>query len=105
VIEKLTFSFPSEVPVMHCAHVGVVASGDLEILLEPALQNFTVHVLTNVPGHKITWEALFFRFFELNPYAMSIEINDHGATPGIVRLRLEQALELSLRKEDNPLFP
>jgi malonate decarboxylase delta subunit len=36
------------------------------------------------------------RFFSRYQYAASIEINDFGATPGAVSLRLEQAVERSL---------
>ncbi len=95
MIEEFTFSHSATISVVRRAHVGVVASGDLEILLEPAQADASVLVRTNVGGHQATWRALFFRFFERWPYAVSIEINDHGATPGIVWLRLEQALELA----------
>jgi malonate decarboxylase delta subunit len=95
VIEEFTFSHPASISVVRRAHVGVVASGDLELLLEPAQGDASVRVRTNVGGHQTTWRALFFRFFERWPYAVSIEINDHGATPGIVWLRLEQALEVA----------
>jgi len=33
------------------------------------------------------------RFFERHPIAARIEIDDFGATPSVVALRLEQALE------------
>lgn len=83
---------------LHRAHVGVVASGDLELLLEPSSGSTQIHIRTTVGGHRRTWEEVMRRFFERNDYAACIEINDHGATPGLVWLRLEQALELA-RKE------
>jgi malonate decarboxylase delta subunit len=95
VIEKFTFSHSASLSVTYRAHVGVVASGDLEILLQPAETEAFVLVRTNVPGHRAIWNAVFSRFFERWPYAVSIEINDHGATPGVLWLRLEQALELA----------
>jgi len=76
--------------------VGVVASGDLEVLLEPLdgkLAEVTVH--TNVTGHRMTWEAVLQRFFARYAYALRLEIRDHGATPGMVWLRLVQAMELA----------
>jgi malonate decarboxylase delta subunit len=74
--------------------VGVVASGDLEVLLEPLegkLAEVAVH--TKVAGYRMTWEAVFERFFARYPYALRLEIRDYGATPGMVWLRLVQAME------------
>ena len=90
-------SFPAEERVLRRSHVGVVASGDLEILIEPAAEQATVYVLTNVAGHRRTWEAVLQRFFGQYPVAVRAEINDHGATPGTVWLRLEQAMEAAER--------
>lgn len=95
MIEEFAFSHPASISVNRRAHVGVVASGDLEMLLEPAQAHASVLIRTSVAGHETTWRALFSRFFDRWPYAVSIEINDHGATPGVVWLRLEQALELA----------
>ncbi|MBF3172415.1 malonate decarboxylase acyl carrier protein, partial [Pseudomonas aeruginosa] len=40
------------------------------------------------------WQQLFARVFAASTApAASIRIHDFGATPGVVRLRLEQALE------------
>jgi malonate decarboxylase delta subunit len=102
VIEEFTFSHLASIPVMRRAHVGVVASGDLEILLQPAQADASVLVRTCVPGHQAIWRAVFSRFFERWPYVVSIEINDHGATPGVVWLRLEQALELAHGGSERP---
>jgi malonate decarboxylase delta subunit len=102
VIEEFVFSHPASLAVARRAHVGVVASGDLEILLEPAEDKASILVRTSVPGHQETWRAVFSRFFDRWPYAVSIDINDHGATPGIVWLRLEQALELAHGRLDQP---
>jgi malonate decarboxylase delta subunit len=93
MLEQFAMTFPASAPVAHRSHVGVVASGDLEILLEPAGEQAMVYVLTKVAGHRKTWEAVLERFFTQNPAAVRVEINDHGATPGTVWLRLEQALE------------
>jgi malonate decarboxylase delta subunit len=93
MLEQFSAEFAAQQRVLRRSHVGVVASGDLEILLEPAAEAATVYVLTNVSGHRKTWEAVLGRFFAQHPVAVRAEINDHGATPGTVWLRLEQAVE------------
>jgi len=99
MLEQFSLELAAQQTVEHRSHVGVVASGDLEILLEPATNGATVYVLTNVAGHRKTWEALLQRFFAQHPVAARVEINDHGATPGTVWLRLEQALEAAGTRE------
>jgi len=48
-----------------------------------------------VDGFRETWKAVLDRFFSRYDGAVRIEINDAGATPGSVQLRLEQAVEVS----------
>lgn len=74
------------------AHVGVVGSGDLEVLMEPSNET-VVSVRTSVDGFQKIWRATLERFFARHPVAARVEINDFGATPGVVSLRLAQALE------------
>lgn len=95
-MQTLTFDRDATQPVSRRAHVGVVGSGDLEVLLEPS-PDAAAHVVvrTSVDGFDEVWEAALERFFARHDVAASIEINDFGATPGVVALRLEQALELS----------
>jgi len=100
--ETFTLKFSASATVVQRAHVGVVASGDMELLLETALNGAEVTVVTMVSGHRKTWEAVLERFFVRHPYAVTIEINDHGATPGLVWLRLEQAIELALKEPTCP---
>lgn len=96
-METLTFEFQAGTPLRASVRTGVVASGDLEILLSPAPSTLTrVTITTAVNGKKALWTAVLGRFFDTSPRpAAHIEINDNGATPGIVRLRLEQAFELA----------
>lgn len=94
-MENLDFEFRAERPVAQRAHVGVVGSGDLEILIEPASDGARVRVCTSVDGYGEIWRRVLQRFFERHPVAASLRINDFGATPGVVALRLEQALEAS----------
>src|ERR1700732_1375832 len=76
------------------AHVGVVASGNLEVLLEPAADlRSRVIVRTSADGFGDRWQAVIDRFFARHDVAVRIAINDFGATPPTVLLRLEQAIE------------
>jgi malonate decarboxylase delta subunit len=95
-MEKLTFEYPVSQPVNQRAHVGVVGSGDLEVLLEPSPdQKAHVTVSTSVDGFGDVWKRVLDRFFTRYRGAAAIEIHDFGATPGMVTLRLEQAAERS----------
>jgi malonate decarboxylase delta subunit len=94
-MEQLTFIYPASDPIASRAHVGVVASGDLEVLLEPSADAHSrVTVSTSVDGFGTVWKHVLDRFFSRFRGAALIEINDFGATPGLVMLRLEQAAEV-----------
>jgi malonate decarboxylase delta subunit len=95
-MERIELDYPARRPVSRRAHVGVVGSGDLEVLLEPAQgDRAQVLIRTSVDGFRDTWKAVLDRFFARYDGAVRIEINDAGATPGSVLLRLEQAVEAS----------
>jgi malonate decarboxylase delta subunit len=95
-METLNFDYPATRPVPRRAHVGVVGSGDLEVLLEPSPdERAHVEVRTSADGFGEVWEAVLDRFFARNDLAAAVEINDSGATPGTVALRLAQAVEES----------
>lgn len=98
-LEILEFEFPArQNRLRRRAHVGVVASGNLEVLMEPSSSpNSIVRVRTNVSGYRDEWSAIFRRFFERHDVTAKIEVNDGGASPPAVQLRLEQALEEALR--------
>lgn len=93
-MEHLTFDYPAHRVVAARSHVGVVGSGDLEVLLAPndAMQARVV-VNTSVDGYGHIWKSVLDRFFTRYDGAASIEINDFGATPGVVALRLAEAVE------------
>ena len=99
-LETLDYTFPGQrhtgdfSPVL----VGVVGSGNLEVLLEPATGNdCTVHIETSARGFGAIWEAVVRDFHGRHPLAgVRVSINDMGATPAVVSLRLDQAIsELS----------
>lgn len=67
----------------------------MEILIEPSSDRQAhVYLRTSVEGFESTWKAVFDKFFYLNKFVVSIHVNDFGATPGVVSLRLAQALEV-----------
>ncbi|OFA07388.1 malonate decarboxylase subunit delta [Duganella phyllosphaerae] len=94
-MERLHFEFPAGQSAASRTVTGVVASGDLEVLLEPRSGAVTtIAVQTSVDGYGVTWKALLERVFaDATLPGASIEINDNGATPGVVRMRIEQAFE------------
>ncbi len=95
-METLEFRYPARDPVGRRAHVGVVGSGDLEVLLEPAGDGEArVRIRTTVDGYGQVWRNVLDRLFSRYHGAAAIEVNDFGATPGMVLLRLEQAIEES----------
>jgi len=95
-MQTLNYRFPARGVATHPIHVGVVASGDLEILLEPPGDDgdgVVVRVRTSVDGFDTVWHDVLERFFTRTPLAGRWELNDFGATPGVVNLRLRQASE------------
>lgn len=76
--------------------VGVVGSGNLEVLIEPARLSGAceIEVRTAASGFGATWQAVMADFHERWQLADArISINDMGATPAVVGLRLDQAVE------------
>lgn len=76
--------------------VGVVASGNLEVLVEPgpAEARCRVEVATSAEGFRDIWEAVLRDFAARRPVAgLALSVNDAGATPAVVTLRLDQAVE------------
>jgi malonate decarboxylase delta subunit len=93
-METLTFEYEAKRQLPRRAHVGVVGSGDLEVLIEPSPRPAAdVRVRTSVDGYAPVWKLVLDRFFSRFDHAAHVEINDFGATPGTVTLRLEQAAE------------
>jgi len=76
--------------------VGVVASGNLEVLVEQVdLEGVCrIEVKTPLTGYGRVWDAVLEDFFARHPVAgVRVSINDMGATPAVVSLRLDQAFE------------
>ena len=76
--------------------VGVVASGNLEVLIEPMALDDTcvIDIRTPARGFAEVWEAVVADFFARHPLAnVRVSINDNGASPATVALRLDQAAQ------------
>src|ERR1700735_489985 len=79
------------------AIIGVVASGNLEVLLERVLPEMAceVEIATPFRGYDDTWKAVIAEFVERSsPGGLRISINDGGARPDTVFLRLMQGCAL-----------
>jgi malonate decarboxylase delta subunit len=94
-MESLHYEYAGEQVVAPFAPVlvGVVGSGNLEVLLEAAASDQCIfHVETSARGFGVIWEAVLRDFHERHKFAgVSVSINDMGATPAVVSLRLDQA--------------
>lgn len=94
-LEALDYSFAGGRPAGRFAPVlvGVVGSGNLEVLIEPAAGDAcTVHVETSARGFATVWEAVLRDFHARHRLAgVRVSVNDMGATPAVVGLRLDQA--------------
>jgi malonate decarboxylase delta subunit len=93
-VETLEFTYPAPDRPARRARVGVVASGDLEILATPrADDRATVRITTSVVGFGAVWRDVLGGFFADAPLAVDLVVHDSGATPGTVALRLAQLKE------------
>ncbi|MBO9471003.1 malonate decarboxylase subunit delta [Endozoicomonas sp. G2_2] len=94
-MQRLSLDYAAGAPAARRALAGVVGSGDLEVLLEPGTEGrSTVEINTSVDGVNDIWTAVVGRIFaDATQPAVALEINDFGATPAVVRLRIAQAME------------
>ena len=75
--------------------VGVVGSGNLEVLVEKAAgSDAEFSVLTTIKGYQPVWKAVVHDFGERQAIGgLKFSIHDGGASPSVVLLRLLQSLE------------
>ncbi|MFC3694478.1 malonate decarboxylase acyl carrier protein [Chenggangzhangella methanolivorans] len=95
-MEHLEFDYDGtgEKPARALALAGVVGSGNLEVLIEAAdLGGRCAAVVdTSVRGFGETWRQVLADFFARHGLSdVRVSINDGGATPAVVSLRLDQA--------------
>jgi malonate decarboxylase delta subunit len=74
--------------------VGVVGSGNLEVMLEATPNDdCSVRVETSARGFAPIWQAVMDDFHARHGLAgLRVSVNDMGATPAVVSLRLDQAV-------------
>lgn len=74
--------------------VGVVGSGNLEVMLEPLPgADCEGRVETSARGFRPIWDAVVADFHRRHGLAgVRVSVNDMGATPAVVSLRLDQAV-------------
>ena len=76
---------------------GVVSSGNLEVLVESGEAGDSCRIDVNTPaeGFRDIWAAVLSDFIERQPVGgLHVTINDAGATPAVVSLRLDQAIDV-----------
>lgn len=96
-LETLHFQLPGHQAPPHFRPflVGVVGSGNLEVLLEsrPGSGHCSFAVQTSARGFETIWAAVLQDFQDRHGLCdLLISIHDMGATPAIVSLRLQQAI-------------
>ncbi len=95
-METLHFAFDGAnvLPAFAPALVGVVASGNLEVLVESAAgTGCRIDIDTSARGFGAIWEAVLRDFHDRHGLAgIAVSIHDMGATPAVVSLRLDQAI-------------
>ena len=96
-MEQLNYRFEGGKPMPGTTTiVGVLSSGNLEVLIEPADLDHAceIEIRTAARGFGASWQAVLTDFFARHPAAnIRVSINDAGATPAVVSLRLDQAME------------
>jgi malonate decarboxylase delta subunit len=104
-MERMTYRLTAARPAdgtRRQAIVGVVASGNLEVLVERTLPPdvCSVEIATSVRGFSAVWEAVVTEFVaRRSAGGLRIAINDAGARPDTVTLRLAQAVRLMSAEE------
>lgn len=99
-MENLSFRHKAKKPASGTkreAIVGVVASGNLEVLVERVLpdEDCLIDIATAAHGFGEVWSAVVADFVErYSPGGLRMSINDGGARPDTVALRLAQGLRL-----------
>jgi malonate decarboxylase delta subunit len=75
--------------------VGVVSSGNLEVLIEKSAEDICkCEIVTSEPGYENIWKSVVEDFFDKHQLTnINIFVNDSGASPSVASLRLEQAIE------------
>ena len=98
-MEKLKFELQSAPLSAEKAAVicGVVGSGNLEVLVSQHDQAdiCQIEVTTSAVGFQHVWQSVLNEFAQRHAVAgLKFQLNDMGATPAVVNLRLSQAISM-----------
>lgn len=98
-MEQLNFSLSSKPAglAQHSMICGVVGSGNLEVLVNALTDQQTceISVNTSATGFKHVWQAVLTEFCNRHQVGgLKFQLNDMGATPAVVSLRLSQAVAM-----------
>jgi malonate decarboxylase beta subunit len=101
-MQQIKLFFEGNETISDSVRVGNVGSGDLEVIFVPASSNKTEVVInTSVDNRQQLWSDILDKCLLKESLLMDVLINDFGATPGVVSLRVEQALE-QIKQGKNP---
>lgn len=96
-MEKMEFRFtlPGERLQGKKTVCGVVGSGNLEVIIEENTTSETIFTIqTAIDHYKPVWKMVVGDFVNQHqPVGLQFTLNDNGAIPAVVLLRLSQALE------------
>lgn len=102
-MESLELKIPAGQPIKDAqVQMGVVASGDMEVLYDGVSdkRDLTVKITSSVDNSAARWSAIFERLSVMHGLPAGIMvIHDFGATPGVARIRIEQAIEAAKEQE------
>lgn len=98
-MEQLNFSFKSTKPELQHSEIicGVVGSGNLEVFVSELTDKSRceIEIKTSATGFKPVWEAVLTEFIHRHAVGgLKFQLNDMGATPAVVSLRLSQAVAI-----------
>lgn len=98
-MEKLQFQLDSNSPstAQQSVICGVVGSGNLEIFVSKTeiQDQCVIEVNTSAVGFEKVWQAVLNEFAQRYAVAgYKFQLNDMGATPAVVSLRLSQAVAM-----------
>lgn len=97
-METLHFQRLAQASDIQPTLVGYVGSGDLEVMIEPSDGEFAdIYIQTSTTGSEVRWQQIIDQIIPVITLpAMRMDIHDFAATPGVIRLRIEQALEQAM---------
>lgn len=102
-MQQIKFFFQGTEQIFKSVRVGNVGSGDLEVILLPnSGKNTQVSINTSVNNRQQLWSDILTKHLTKS-FIMDVIINDFAATPGVISLRIQQALEQITQIKSQPI--